>query len=327
MSLEAWSTIAAVGTFLVITGTAITALVQLRHIRRSNQLAGLQSTLEMLQDPSVRELLNYVRHDLSEQMNDEVFRASLREIPINRRNHPELYLCDMYNHVGSYVRSGLIDEHIYLQTEWYNVSLYWRLLHDTIEQLRQNRPYVFENFEWLAARAQDWRDEHPHGDYPKHEHRMLEERRATSDQGVRVLDDKLQLARNVFQLIDEMQTGKAQWSRFDELVTTDFKAYVPGQVLDLDGFKGVMQMFGNAFSNGSHTIAEIVGSDDTVMVYETWKGRHTGAFLGAEPTGKEVAVPVMVLLKFDGNKVREFHETFDTLGLMQKTGVIGSAIH
>lgn len=173
MSLELWSTVAAFGTFAVIAATAIAAFVQLRQIRRSNQLAGLQSTFAMLLDPSVRELLNYVRHGLPDRMNDEKFRAGLREIPVDRRAHPELYLCDLYNHVGSFVRNGLIDEDVYLQTEWYNVNLCWSLLRDAIAQVRSNRPYVFENFEWLAARAQHWRDEHPRGDYPQGERRMI----------------------------------------------------------------------------------------------------------------------------------------------------------
>jgi hypothetical protein len=173
MSLEWLSTIATVGTFVVIAATAIAALVQLRHLRRANQLAGLQSTLEMLQDQSVREILNFVRHGLSDRMNDPTFRAGLLEIPIDRRDHPELYLCDMYNHVGSFVRSGLIDEDIYLQTEWYNVNLYWRLLAGVIAEVRKSRPYVFENFEWLAARAKHWKDAHPQGDYPADEPRMI----------------------------------------------------------------------------------------------------------------------------------------------------------
>jgi hypothetical protein len=174
MSLDLWSTIATVGTFLVIAATAITALVQLRHIRRANQLAGLQSTFDMLQEPTVRELVNYVRHDLPERMNDAAFRAGLLDVPIDRRNHPELYLCDMYNHIGSFVRSELIDESIYLQTEWYNVNLYWGLLSGVVSHARQSRPYIFENFEWLAARAQAWQREHPDGDYPPGEPRMLD---------------------------------------------------------------------------------------------------------------------------------------------------------
>jgi len=173
MSLEIWSTLATIGTFIVIAATAIAAFVQLRHIRLSNQLAGLQSAFDMLMDPAVRELVNYIRHDLADRMKDENFRAGLREIPVDRRDHPELYLCDMYNHVGSFVRSGLIDEKVFLQTEWYNVHLYWQLLRDAVAEGRRGAPYVFENFEWLAARAERWIAEHPRGNYPSNERRMI----------------------------------------------------------------------------------------------------------------------------------------------------------
>ena len=164
--LELWTALASVGTFVVIAATALAAFVQLRHLRRSNQLAGLQSTFDMLLDPSVREIVNYVRHDLADRMKDQAFRDSLLRIPIDRREHPEFYLCDMYNHVGSFVRNGLIDERIYLQTEWYNVNLYWSLLRDVVLTARGNRPFLFQNFEWLATRAERWVTEHPRGDLP-----------------------------------------------------------------------------------------------------------------------------------------------------------------
>jgi hypothetical protein len=183
MSLELWSTLATVGAFLVIAATGTAAFVQLRHIRRANQLAGLESTFSMLLDPAVREIVNYVRHGLRERMNDDSFRAGLSEIPVDRRDHPELYLCDLYNHVGSFVRNGLIDENIYLQTEWYSVNLYWHLLRDVVAQSRRNRPHIFENFEWLAARAQRWIEEHPHGDYPPGQPRMLARSHGTDSEG------------------------------------------------------------------------------------------------------------------------------------------------
>ncbi len=89
--------------------------------------------------------------------------------------HPELYLCDIYNYIGSFVRSGLIDENVYLQTEWYNINLHWKLLSGTIEALRRRRPHVHENFEYLTARALAWSQRHPHGDYPPTERRLLED--------------------------------------------------------------------------------------------------------------------------------------------------------
>jgi hypothetical protein len=180
MTLEFWTTAAAVGTFVVITASAIAALVQLRHMRTSNQLSGLVSVFEMLQDPSVRDMMNYVRHDLADRMQDPLFRAGLMENPVDRRKHPEFHLCDIYNHVGSFVRSGLIDERTYLQTDWFNVNLYWRLLAESIAIGRTDRPHIFENFEYLAARARAWIEEHPDGDYPAGERRMLPGSRSPS---------------------------------------------------------------------------------------------------------------------------------------------------
>ena len=173
MNLEVWNTAAAVGTFIVIAASAIAALVQLRHLRTSNQLSGLISVFDMLQDPGVRELVNFVRHELADRMKDDDFRAGLLKIPIDRRTHPEFYLCDMYNHIGSFVRSGLIDERTYLQTDWFNVNLYWDLLSESIAIARTNRPHIFENFEYLASRAKAWVADHPHGDYPSAEPRLL----------------------------------------------------------------------------------------------------------------------------------------------------------
>lgn len=173
MTLEQWTTLASVGTFVVIAATAITALIQLGHIRRANQLAGLQNAFDILLNPGVRDLIDFVRHDLAERMKDPQFRALLHVTPVDRRQHPELYLCDMYNHIGSFVRNGLIDEHVYLQTEWYNVNLYWLLLRDVVAEGRKFKPFTFENFEWLAARAERWAAEHPQGDYPADQRRML----------------------------------------------------------------------------------------------------------------------------------------------------------
>jgi hypothetical protein len=78
----------------------------------------------------------------------------------------------MYEEVGSYVRNGLIDEDLFLSAHWYNVLLYWGLLQPVITIGRRVRPFIFENFEYLAARAQRWNDRHRAGNYPKDIPRM-----------------------------------------------------------------------------------------------------------------------------------------------------------
>lgn len=136
------------------------------------------------------------------------------------------------------------------------------------------------------------------------------------------MNDLSLLARQVFELIDQMQAGTVPWTRFDEIIAPGFRAYVPGAVVDADGFKKQMQTFGAAFSHGKHTVHDVVSDNNVAMVRETWEGMHTGTFLGAPATGKTVSSLVMVLLRFHDRKLTEFHETFDTLALMRDTGVI-----
>ena len=167
MSLELWNTIGTVGTFIVITASGIAAILQLRHMRRSNQLPGLLSVLDLLNQPHVHELFDYVRHDLPTKMEDPAFRAGLAKAPVDRSEHPELYLCDLYEQVGSYVRAGLIDEELFVRPQYVNIILNWETLLPAIMIVRRVRPTVFANFEYLAARAHSWLDRYPKGDYPK----------------------------------------------------------------------------------------------------------------------------------------------------------------
>ena len=166
MSLELWNTIGTLGTFVVITATAVAAVIQLRHLHRNNQLAGLLSVLDLFQQPHVHDLIDYIRHELPVKMEDPNFRAGLATVPVDRREHPELHLCDLYEQVGSYVRSGLIDEELFVRPQFQNIILNWQILQPVIMILRRTRPAVFANFEYLAVRAQSWLDRFPAGDYP-----------------------------------------------------------------------------------------------------------------------------------------------------------------
>jgi hypothetical protein len=175
MSLELWSTIAFVGTFVVVAASSVAALIQLRHLRDGNQLQGVLRVLDLLQDPANRELLDFVRCDLATQMRDESFVTSLHEVPVDRIKHRELYVCQLYEHIGSYVRSGLIAERAFMQAIGTMCCSIGGLLEPTIRAARDApapRAFIFENFEWLAAKALSWADKHPAGNYPANLPRM-----------------------------------------------------------------------------------------------------------------------------------------------------------
>ncbi len=165
MTLEALSTAAAVGTFLVIAATAIAALVQLRHLRVSNQLEALLAILSLPYDPVLNESFQFVSHELEARMRDPEFRRELEKPQPDRKVHRELQVCDYYERLGSIVKNGLIPEELYFDNS--TPEQYWRLLSQVIAIRRRVRgPVAYDNFEYLIARSRDYDRRHPNGTYP-----------------------------------------------------------------------------------------------------------------------------------------------------------------
>jgi hypothetical protein len=125
--LELINTLAAVGTFVVIAVTAIAAAVQLRHLRRNNQL---QAVLALRTERATRELdaaFEFVSTQLHARLQDPAFRAELESsVAPSREAHKELRLADYYEHVGTYIKQQLIDEDVYFELS--NPERYWNLV-------------------------------------------------------------------------------------------------------------------------------------------------------------------------------------------------------
>src|SRR5580700_5573716 len=139
MSLEVWTTVAAVGTFIVITITAVAAFIQLHHLRASNQLSAMLKLLELEQSPGLEARFHFVRSDLAEKMKDPEFLASLDARPVDRTLHPERHVIAWFEHIGAWMKNGLIDEQTYLEYASPIIAQYWRLLAPTIYRMRSTR--------------------------------------------------------------------------------------------------------------------------------------------------------------------------------------------
>jgi hypothetical protein len=173
MSLETWTTVAAVGTFIVITVTAVAAFIQLHHLRASNQLSAMLKLLELEQSPALEERFHFVRTQLAAKMRDPDFLASLDETPVDRTLHPERHVIAWFEHIGAWMKNGLIDEETYLEYASPIITRYWQLLAPTVQRIRRTRePWLLEDFEYLAARATRWIVRHPAGNYSKSTSRM-----------------------------------------------------------------------------------------------------------------------------------------------------------
>lgn len=168
MSQEFLSTLAGVGTFIVITATAIAAVVQLSHMRAQNQLTGLLTVLERVEDPQSNEWVDQARAALAQQLPDPAFRRSLIDGTFERKNNAWLNLANSYDWVGSLVKHKLIPEEALLDVYCLRVVQAWQIIEPIVPLMRRRTGRSgWENFEFLVVRARRWYAQHPDGAYPK----------------------------------------------------------------------------------------------------------------------------------------------------------------
>ena len=168
MSLEALSTAAAIGTFVVITATAIAAVVQLRHLRAQNQLTGLLTVLARVEDPQFNEWVDGAREMVKTRLADPTYRRAILDGTYERTNNPWLNLANSYDWVGSLVKFKLIPEEPFLDTYSGRIQQAWSIVESIVPLVRSRRgPMVWENFEYLVVRARRYAAIHANGAYPK----------------------------------------------------------------------------------------------------------------------------------------------------------------
>jgi hypothetical protein len=167
MPFELINSMVGIFTIAVIAVTAVAALKQLRHLRASNQLTGLLKVLDIQQEPIWLESAHFVRSELAAKMNDPEFRSGLESPTPDLKLHKELWLCGYFEQMGNYVKYDLIGEEAFLDQACDVVIMYWKLLSPAIDVVRSVRgPSIFDNFEYLVARAERWVRRFPDGNYP-----------------------------------------------------------------------------------------------------------------------------------------------------------------
>ena len=136
----------------------------------------------------------------------------------------------------------------------------------------------------------------------------------------------MQAARNkeiVRRFVDEYQTGGDE-AVFDETIHPD--------VLDHDrpegiaeGSTGVRQQFDGfraAMPDFRATVLHQVAEGDLVMTHKVFRGTHEGELLGFPPTGNELEIRVIDVVRLDGGRIVEHWNVVDRLGLLAQLGAL-----
>lgn len=173
MSWEELTAVATLGTVVVIGASAIAALIQLRHMRASNELEAVLSLQRDFQSPEVQAALQYVQDQLSLRLDEDRYRDELATIGfISIERHPELIACNWFTQMGTFLKHGLISESTLMDLYARLIRYYWKELSPAIAVMRRKRgDGQYSEFEFLALRASAWLDGHSQGAFPSGMHR------------------------------------------------------------------------------------------------------------------------------------------------------------
>jgi hypothetical protein len=173
MSAEWVTAISTAGTFVVIAASAVAALVQLRHMRTSNQLAVLNEIRHSMERPEFRRAFQFVTHELEAHTANPDCRKRLLEM-----SGPE---AEMVRDVGNFfdgvaaqvVKHGMVDPELACDW-WYSyVVRAWEALATFTASRRAMLGYdMWEDFEYLALLCKRFRARYPRGTYPHGEEHL-----------------------------------------------------------------------------------------------------------------------------------------------------------
>jgi len=172
--LDTINTAVGICTLLVLVGTAIAGLIQIRHLRASNELEAILTLSDQMREPELQRALRFVQLELEARLAEPAYRGELAAIGyVDPQRHPEMDACNWFNQLGTLVKNRLIDRETFLELYARLVAYYWERLTGAIALLRRSRgPMQYENFEYLALLSKKWIAEYPSGAYPPKAQRL-----------------------------------------------------------------------------------------------------------------------------------------------------------
>ncbi len=174
MTPEWISAIASIVTMVVIAASAITALMQLRHMRGSNQIELIANWTEAIEGEQFQRAFAFVSRDLTRILSDAEAVRSLSWSPVPPELQPVRTVANHFESIGSFVRRGIIEADVACDLWALVVTLAWDASVPVVTHARYilASDALWENFEYMAAISKRWINTHPNGTYPNDQPRM-----------------------------------------------------------------------------------------------------------------------------------------------------------
>ena len=123
---------------------------------------------------------------------------------------------------------------------------------------------------------------------------------------------------------------KEVWSKgnlavADQIVAQNYANHDPAAPMPESGREGLKKhvtAYRTAFPDLTLTLNDILAEGRKVMVRWTARGTHKGTLMGIAPTGKQVTMTGISVVRIAGGKVAEQWVNWDTLGMIQQLNVV-----
>ena len=112
----------------------------------------------------------------------------------------------------------------------------------------------------------------------------------------------------------------------DEILSPDFRFYFAGSPdpMDLKRYKDFLAARRAALPDRRFAVEDMIAEGDKVSARFTMRGTHNGELRGIAPSGREVTMSGIDIIRLKEGKMVEDRVEVDQLGMMQQLGVIRS---
>jgi len=137
-------------------------------------------------------------------------------------------------------------------------------------------------------------------------------------------ENNLRIVRRII----EEGVNQQNLSVFDEVISPSFvdheaEGSAPGGP---EGEKELLRSIRESFPDWRWDVEDMLAAEDKVITRYVVRGTHRGEYMGAQPTGKEIAITGINIVRLEDGKVVESWGNSDQLGWLRQIGVVPAEV-
>src|SRR5215210_5337532 len=129
--------------------------------------------------------------------------------------------------------------------------------------------------------------------------------------------------------VEELYNYTGNLDAVEEIFSPDYVSHEPtsGEVRGIEGARQFAATFREAFPDLQNTIEDMIAEGEKVSARFTMRGTHKGDLRSIAPSGREVTMTGIDMIRLEEGKMVEDRVEVDQLGMMQQLGAIASPQH